>query len=449
MRHSTKLILIAGFGMIAGTSRAQISSRIDQFYLDPSMLNPASVALQKNASVNLLYNKTYSGVPGSPQNMLANLVLPMRNSHTGFGLFYLRENAGFQQLNNAYLSYAYAIPLADEASLSFGASVGVLTQNMDMSKAVYIDQNDPTVRAQGFSPSATRADFRASTMLNASGFSLGVAMSRLAKPRFDYSYYNYTVKYNLQSLMNVMASYDIKAGEDVMVKPSILFNFYDYKYATFKANLSVFYQNKFWAGLGTDASSQFGFNLGFRAGNAVSVGYSVNFLGGKVKSVLGPVHEIFTSIPFGTGRGKAASTDESGADKNPVADNSGDDESETAAQPATKERRHVETTVTSMDELQNAGMDLDTAGIHMTPLDKNKPEPGIYLVVGMTSSEAKADQMIKDLYMKGILAYKFYDPVNHSYYVWIKQFRTQAEATAYVQSAENSNLPESWIRVVK
>lgn len=430
---------------MAGSASAQISSRVDQFYLDPTVVNPAGIALQKSSSINLFYNKTFAGVGGAPENVIANLVMPLKNQRTGFGVMYLREKSGFQQLHNAYATYSYAFPLGDETKLSFGASLGVLSQSFDPSKAVYIQQNDPLIRTLAFSPSATRADFRASAMIQAGGFIGGFGMSRLAKPRFDYTYYNYKASYSLQSLSNLLLGYNIEISDDLAVKPMLLFNFYDFKYASFKGNVSAFYQDKFWVGVNTDASSQIGFNVGFKAGSAVTCGYSVNMLAGKLKGVLGPVHEFYTSIPFGGGSRKAVAS----ADNATETKAEPEAEAEEEQAPATSARRKLDITFSSMTELQAAGLDLDTSGMHFNPVPKENKEPGIYLVVGMHSSEAKADNQIKELYIKGILTYKFYDPVNHNYYVWMKQFKSMAEASKFVQNTDNAHLPESWIRVVK
>jgi type IX secretion system PorP/SprF family membrane protein len=440
----TKVAIITALTLgFAHISMAQISSRIDQYFLDPSSINPAAINFQKYGSLNLFYNKTFAGVTGAPENVIANLVMPLKNEKTAFGVFYQREKAGFQQLHNAFVSYAYAIPLSDETKLSFGVSLGVLNQSFDASKAIYLQNNDPVIRSIAFSPSATRVDFRASAMIKAGDFFGGFAFSRFAKPMFDYSYYNYKTSYSLQSLSNLVLGYSIAAGEDFAIKPTVLLNFYDFKYTNFKGNISAYYKDKFWLGVGTDASSQIGFNVGVKVADAIVCGYSVNVLAGKMKDVLGPVHEFYTSFPFGGG--KKIADDEEEVTKKP----DGETEEKVETEPAKTGRRLVETTVSSYNDLKNAGADLDTAGIHFTQIEKEKKEPGIYLVVGMHASESKAESQIKSLYLKGIYSYKFYDPINHQYYVWIKQFKSMAEASKFVQNADNSNWPEAWIRVVK
>jgi hypothetical protein len=50
--------------------------------------------------------------------------------------------------------------------------------------------------------------------------------------------------------------------------------------------------------------------------------------------------------------------------------------------------------------------------------------------------------------MQDVVAFKFFDVVNNSYYVYMKTFKTEKEATRYIQYYE-MNLPQAWIRQVK
>ena len=81
-----------------------------------------------------------------------------------------------------------------------------------------------------------------------------------------------------------------------------------------------------------------------------------------------------------------------------------------------------EATIASLEDMRTMGMGNDTSKIKLPNIEKVKPGPGFYLVAGLHSSEAKANKQIKDLYKKGVLSYKIYDPSNKSYYVYLKDF---------------------------
>ena len=92
MKRIFKPIIVALTFFLSGQTNAQVSSRIDQFYLDPAAVNPAAISLQKGRSLNLFYNRAFVGVTGGPESVIANLVMPSKDKRTGFGVFYLREN---------------------------------------------------------------------------------------------------------------------------------------------------------------------------------------------------------------------------------------------------------------------------------------------------------------------------------------------------------------------
>lgn len=434
-----KIAIAIVFGFISANVEAQFSSRLDQFYLDPATVNPAAIAGYKEGNVSLFYNRTYAGLPGSPKNMLLNVSLPSPDNRKGFGIQYLQESAGFSQLHNAYASYAYSFPLGDEVNLGLGVSLGVLSQNFDATKAVYIGQNDPVVQSLMFSPSATRADLRASAYFTASGFSLGVSSSRLPKPRFDYTYYNYSAKYSLQNLTSVYVSYDWELSDNSKLKPSVLLNAYDFNYMRYQGNLTYVHMDKFWVGFSFSDATHVGGNIGIEPVDGVSVGYQINYQSGVNSQVLGPVHEFY--LGFGLGSMQSSR-------KKPISGDVTDNQFEDPGLPQIKKRRYKEITVNSLNELQNEGPDLDTAGITIAVLDKKTKTPGIYLVVGLHSDENKANRQIKDLYMRGTYAYKFFDPVNNSYYIYFKQFASAAEASRFIMN-NDTGFPQAWIREVK
>jgi type IX secretion system PorP/SprF family membrane protein len=416
---------------IAGKSAAQMSSRIDQFFLDPSIINPAAMSAQKTASASLYFNRIYSAVQGTPQNILANVVLPLPNDRTTFGVFYLKENAGFSNLQNAYVSYAYAIPFQNESKLSLGVSLGFMNQSFDPSKAVYIHSNDPVINSLIFSPAVTRADLRASAYYTNKGLSLGFSTSRLPKPRFDYSYFNYTAQYNLQNVSNALLGYAFEVSDKIKIQPMANITFWDFKNYRAQLNVNAKYNDKFWFGFSGNDASQFGANVGADLGGGTRFGYAFMYPTGKSREVLGNGHEFFFTI--GLGRGSSVPAVEEAV----------------TAENITAARRKVQITVKDLPGFIEAGLGIDTAGITIAKLDSNqKAASGFYIVTGVNSDEAKADKMIKNLYMNDQFSYKYFDRKNNSYYVYVKYFKTRNEADRFLLSSE-VGLSQTWVREVK
>lgn len=422
--------------------RAQMGARIDQYYLDRSILIPAAIAHTDEGYFSTYYNKLFLDVPGAPQHTTLNGAMPGGNENTAFGLFYMKENIAFSEMHNAYATYAYAFNLGSETKLSLGISAGVLSQNFDATKAVYYDENDAKITALMFSAPVVRADLRASVYVSAPKWYSGFSITRLPSPRFDYSYYNYAASYDLQSQANFLLGFNATIDDDLTLQPSMNLGMYNWDYMYFQANVNIDYKEKVWLGLGLNHLWQAGFNVGVKPQDAVTVGYSFKLPDGQQRGLLGPIHEFTAIIGFSALGGGSANGSGNG-DSDLSSDNDYDGE---GVSPS--ERPMKEVTVKKYEDLENFGVGNDTSGINLPPIPKLKPEPGHYLVTGLHSTEDKANKQIKDLYMKNVIAFKFYDPRVKSYYVFVRRYTNEKDANKGEFYFEGQ-VPRVWIREIR
>lgn len=432
-----KIILVLTILGITFKSKAQMGARIEQFYMDPSIIVPAAIGTDEKGSVSLYYNKIFNETPGSPQHTLLNVSMPMKNKNTAFGLMYMKENIGFSEVHNAYATYAYSIGLG-KTTLSLGVSGGVLSQNFDATKAVYVHVNDPIINAIMYSAPVIRADLRASIFAKAERWFAGFSASRLPKPHFDYTYYNYKAGYDLQTQASLLAGYIGDLGNDITLRPSVNFTMYNWDYTYFQANLSFWYQDKVWVGMGANNLWQFGGNVGFKPQDDISISYSYTIPDGEQRGLLGPIHEFRATIGFGA-LGGGVSSDDGSSNKS--------DEEETDSE-ASNVRKKKEVTATSLKDMEDFGIGNDSTGIRLPNIEKVKPSAGFYLVAGLHSNEDKANRQIKELYMKDVIAYKFFDPKSKSYYVYMKYYFTDKDANKGLFYYE-STVPNMWVKELK
>ena len=435
------LIILTQF---AFSLKAQMGARIDQYYLDRSILIPAAAAHNEEGYFSTYYNKLFLDVPGAPQHTTINGVMPGGNENTAFGIFYMKENIAFSEMHNAYATYAYAFKLGSETKLSLGISAGVLSQNFDATKAVYYDENDAKITALMFSPPVVRADLRASMYISAPKWYTGFSITRLPSPRFDYSYYNYAASYELQSQANFLLGINASIDDDLTLQPSVNLGMYNWDYMYFQANVNLDYKDKVWLGLGLNHLWQAGFNVGVKPQDAVTVGYSFKIPDGQQRGLLGPIHEFTAIIGFSAlGGGSASGGSGSGDDSDLSSDGDYDGE---GVSPSERPRKEV--TAKTFEDMENFGLGNDTSGISLPPIPKLKPEPGHYLVTGLHASEEKANTQIKELYMKNVVAFKFYDPRVKSYYVFVRKYTNEKDANKGEFYFEGQ-VPRVWIREIR
>lgn len=437
------LLVLAVSSTWVSQIHAQMGARIDQYYLDRSILIPAAIAHTEEGYFSTYYNKLFLDVPGAPQHTTINGAMPGGNENTAFGLFYMKENIAFSEMHNAYATYAYAFKLGSETKLSLGVSAGVLSQNFDATKAVYYDDNDAKITALMFSPPVVRADLRASLYVSSPKWYFGLGISRLPQPRFDYTYYNYAASYDLQSQANFLLGFNLPVDDDFKIQPSINYGSYNWDYHYFQGNVNIDYKDKVWLGVGLNHLWQAGFNVGVKPQDAVTVAYSFKLPDGQQRGLLGPIHEFTAIIGFSALGGGAAGSGSSDGDGSNVSSNS--DYDGEGVSPS--ERPFKEVVVKQIEDLEQFGTGNDTSGIKLPPIPKLKPEPGHYLVTGLHTSEEKANQQIKELYLKNVVAFKFYDPRVKSYYVFVRKYTNEKDANKGEFYFEGQ-VPRVWIREI-
>ena len=439
----TKFFTLSATLLLVGMLKSQMGARIDQFYMDKSILIPAAVAHEDDGHVSLYYNKLFTDIPGSPQHTAINATMPMTGENSSFGVFYMKENIAFSEMHNAYATYAYSFDLGSESKLSLGLSAGVLNQNFDPTKAVYYDDNDAKITALMFSPPVVRADLRASMYVSTPRFYTGFSLTRLPQPTFDYTYYNYSASYDLQSQANFLIGFNAPIDDNFKLQPAVNMGMYNWDYLYFDVNVSVDFQDKFWLGLGINNMWQAGLNLGAQVGEDIKVGYSFKFPDGQQRGLLGPLHEFTAKIGFGAlgGGGSGNGNDDDGDGFDSDSDYDGQAQNGGA-------KPYKEVTATSLDDMIAFGTGNDPSGIKLPPIPKLKPEPGYYLAVGLHSEEEKANQQIIDLYAKDVLAFKFYDPRVKSYYVHVQRYENEKDANKG-EFYFTDKAPRVWVRKIK
>jgi type IX secretion system PorP/SprF family membrane protein len=354
----------------------------------------------------------------------------------------MKENIAFSEMHNAYATYAYAFKLGSESKLSLGVSAGVLSQNFDATKAIYYDENDARITALMFSAPVIRADLRASVYFSSPLFYSGFSITRLPTPRFDYSYYNYAASYDLQSQANFLLGFNAKIDDDFTLQPSMNLGMFNWDYMYFQGNVNFDYKNKIWLGIGVNHLWQAGFNAGFKPQDAISVAYSFKLPDGQQKGLLGPIHEFTAIIGFSALGGGDGSGKSGGEDSDLSSDNDYDGQGKSESQKPFKE-----VVVKQIEDLEKFGTGNDTSGIKLPEIPKLKPQPGHYLVTGLHTSEDKANQQIKELYAKNVIAFKFYDPRVKSYYVFVRRYTNEKDANKGEFYYEGQ-VPRVWIREI-
>lgn len=438
--------------LLAGNLGAQSTFRYDQYFSDPSIVNLAAINTQQRSSLSLFYNRMYSAVPGSPENLAINVALPVADKGIGFAVQFAQEKVGFSQLQTWNVGYAYTAKLNEKSRLHFALGLGLLNQRFDLLNAIYTDPDDPLIDALQLGTRSNRIDLRGALLYQRGAFMAGIAGSRLVNPRFDYNYFRYRADYNLQTVTNFMARHSIPLSGDgrFVLMPSMVASLYDLDHLRLQANASVILDESVWAGVTYTDNRLGGFNLGVNLYNSVRLGYAFATPLARLNTQLGASHELFTSFSFGN-QDEIRKPDVAKVD--PVKVEPVEPEITNPEPPVTVVKpppvpQRSRDTLRSETPVNTAPPASETEAQRPRTVPEGWPKPGYYVVVGTFSTPENADRRIRELAGKGIASKRMFYPPNKYYYVYVRFTLDQEEANR-IKLEGIPGINDIWVRSVE
>ena len=407
------IVLVLFFGY----AKAQVATRMDQYFLDPSIINSAAVNSQNNTHLGLFYNKLFSGVEGSPRNILLNVSSHKASKRYGFGGLLGMETIGFVNNYNGYISYAYTLPVSKNARLTLSPQIGFMAQRLNTQEIEVIDATDPYYQALINGQRDTKFDVRLSGLYQFKGLKLGISSGRITNPSFEYKGLNQSelALYPQQNLSNIYSSVRLLVRSDLEVEPVFSSTFFDFKEPFFQYGVNFKLKNRMWAGVHYSGNKNLAINLGGIIDKSISIGYSYSLPMANNSRLLGSGHELGVLYTF-----KNKNVDRKMMEDKFVLYKI----EEHVAETALNETEEIE--VSSLSEVKSS-----LAGntrLKPMALLKVSPSAGYYLCTSFATSEDEIDEKLREYWEKGIAAYKFYHKETKLYYSYVDRFKTLQEA---------------------
>lgn len=178
----TLLVLV----MVGGTNLfGQQDAMFTKYMFNSLTYNPGYAGSKEHMAANLIHRTQWWGIEGAPQTQSLIFHTPMPNERVGMGLSVVNDKIGPTNSTQAFLSYAYRLPLG-KGKLSVGLQGGVQYWRADWNK---LTLQNPTDEAY-----------------------LETNPSQLL-PNFGVGLYYYTQKYYVGFSSPQLIEYDLREGE--------------------------------------------------------------------------------------------------------------------------------------------------------------------------------------------------------------------------------------------
>lgn len=300
--------MIAGGCLYSIMAIAQAKPFYTQYILNNYILNPAVTGIENYAEIKLSNRNQWTGINGAPVTSYISAHAPLGKqdlrtsatsfqvpgedprgqrlweeytapeAHHGIGVVAMNDKAGYINRWSFNATYAYHKPLNVKTTLSAGFSAGVTSVNLDRSKIEWanLDPNDPAIGISSGELKKIKPELGAGLWLYSAQYFLGVSVLNIIPGKAKFVE---TDKYGSSYSPNyfVTAGYRFSLTDDVMMMPSVMFQYWQPQLGGLHANVKFQYQDKVWLGGGyrfSDLISGYSAMAGLHISNTFNVSYS-------------------------------------------------------------------------------------------------------------------------------------------------------------------------------
>ena len=303
-----KFFLIAGSCLSSVFVSAQAKPFYTQYILNNYILNPAVSGIENYTEIKLSNRNQWTGINGAPVTSYFSIQTPIGkedlrtsatsfeipgenprgkrlweeytppDAHHGVGFVAMNDKAGYINRWTLNGTYAYHRPLSVKTTLAAGFSAGITSVNLDRSKIEWasLDPNDPAVGISSGELKKLKPEIGAGLWLYSAQYFVGLSVLNIipGKAQFvtndKYGSY-YTPNYFLT------AGYRFSLTDDVMMMPSVMFQYWQPQLGGLHTNVKFQYRDKVWVGGGyrfSDLISGYSAIAGLNISNTFNVSYS-------------------------------------------------------------------------------------------------------------------------------------------------------------------------------
>jgi type IX secretion system PorP/SprF family membrane protein len=308
MTHYKKIILAMVLLLSATVTYAQQDAQYSMYMFNGMAINPAYAGSRERPSIIALYRHQWTGLAGAPKTFTISGHAPLLNDRIGLGGAITSDNIGVLNLISLSGNFAYRLKFNNNTKLSFGMSAVFNNFRQRFSEVTTANENDPNFsrNISVFSP-----NFGAGVYYYGERFYVGVSIPHLLNASINASGKFEGTENVARQYRHYFATagYVFNAGENLKIKPSVLYKYVNNAPSSLEPSLGVLIKDALWLG----ASYRFGFGKtggGFGSDAVLGmieydfaknfrIGYAYDFTLSQLNNYTSGSHEILLGYEFG------------------------------------------------------------------------------------------------------------------------------------------------------
>lgn len=278
---------------------AQDFHNFTQFFVNPSLINPALTGADGKSSLYFSYKKQWTGIEGSPAVGGVSLQAALPNK-LSLGLNLNNETQGLINTSALMFTGGYYLPLPNNQMVRFGFSLGAAWSKVDINALNFgtISPSDPI--QVDLLDNNFQLLSNAGLSYHAKGFNFGIALPNIIEPIYLAKDAFSVSKVNPFESTIIHTSYRFYFSNNFNVfEPYLVYRLNKSLPSQLEAAGILHIQHKLW--VGGSYKQDFGISAlgGIKLNNLLGIGYSYTLKNVGLNELNRPSHEIHIGLLFG------------------------------------------------------------------------------------------------------------------------------------------------------
>lgn len=236
--------------------------------------NPATVGSQRHGVIGGTFRTQWNAMPGGPKTGLIFGSTYLQKAKIGIGGYLYNDVTGPTTRNGLQMSYAYHIPMKNDAVFSLGLEARLQQFSYDKAKLQSaLGANDPVIAG---SDKRFKGDAGFGAAFTSKKFTVGASVSQLIQSKLNLyeGSGNPTEEARLYRHYYFHSNYNWDVDHTTKIIPNILFIYLPNAPLEVQGGVRVEHNNIFWYGLTWRAEQAWLISAGVRIKQRFNIGYS-------------------------------------------------------------------------------------------------------------------------------------------------------------------------------
>ena len=282
--------LMIGMMLITLQSHAQENPLFSQYMFNGLVINPAYTGSHESLTLTAASRAQWTGLNGAPKTQVASLHSPIKLSRSAAGGVFIHDQIGVANQYTVYGTYAYRIPVSENAKIAVGAQAGVSYFQANLSDLLIVTPNGQPDPAFAQTESRYLPNLGIGVYYYSKRSYLGFSIPTLINNRWENQDAIAKTRQTRQYFLSAGHVFDV--GRNLKLKPNVLLRWVEGDAFQFDLNANLLIHEVVWFGVSYRLEDSFDVLVQWNITKQLSLGYSYGYPTTSLASTQSGTHEI-------------------------------------------------------------------------------------------------------------------------------------------------------------